>query len=222
MFDDILIMNFAELNAEINEKTVVVINRNSTGTGFIIDKEKGYIATAEHVVSGNDDVEIITVLSNPNTIPAKVIKRNQQLDIALLKIKKDENLSEVELGDSSSVVVGDEIIIIGFPFGNSLWGAFIPAIHRGIISCIIKVLNQPDGEITNRFQLDVMANSGNSGSPLALNKNGKVVGILTSVFVEKPIGDAITSRGRSVTSPTGIAVATPIEHLKEMIKEIQE
>lgn len=214
-------MNFAELNAEINEKTVVVINRDSVGTGFIIDK-RGYIATAEHVVTGNDDVEVITILSNPNTIPAKVVKRDQQLDIALLKIKENDRLSVVELGDSSSVNVGDEIVIVGFPFGNYMWGTFIPAIHRGIISCIIKLVNQPDGKITNRFQLDVMANRGNSGSPLALNKNGKIVGILTNVFVEKPVGDVITIGGRPITSPTGIAIATPIEHLKEMMANIQE
>lgn len=212
-------MDYTDLYKELNGKTVVVINKSSVGTGFIVSK-KGIIATAEHVVSGSDVVEIITGYSNPTPIPAQVIKRNQKLDLALLKIPPDENLPEVELGESHSVDTGDEIIIIGFPFGNSLWGAFMPAIHRGIISNKLNVVEQMGATITQRFQLDIMANKGNSGGPVVLNKNGKVIGILTSVFLEKPIGDSIIVGGKSITSPTGIAIATPIIHLKEMIQEI--
>lgn len=212
-------MNYSELYNEINGKTVVVVNEDSVGTGFMVDR-RGLIATAEHVVTGNDNVGIITADTNPNTVLARVIKRDQKLDIALLKIPNE--LIPAELGDSSSVTVGDEIIILGFPFGNNLWGMFTPAIHQGIISNIIHLTDQQTKKTTKRFQLDVMANKGNSGGPLALNKNGKVIGILTSVFLEKPFGDIFRVADKPLTSPTGIAISVPIEYVKEMIQNLNK
>lgn len=210
-------MSFVELYNEISPKVVAVITETSTGTGFFIDK-RGYIATAEHIISGKSDIKIITVKSSPNTIQAKVVKRNQQLDIAILKIEISEDSPSAELGDSSSVNIGDEIIVLGFPFGNTIWGVFLPAIHRGIISTIIKILNQTDGKVTKRFQLDAMINKGNSGGPLAL-KNGKVIGVVTQVVLEKPIGESILFEGKALTTPTGIGIATPIDYVKEILEE---
>jgi len=161
----------------------------------------------------------MSLQSYPNTIQAKVVKRNQQLDIAILKIEIDKDSPSVELGESSVVNVGDEIVVLGFPFGNAIWGAFLPAIHRGIISSIIQIINQADGKVIKRFQLDAMINKGNSGGPLALNKNGKVIGVVTQVILEKPIGDSIIFGGQALTTPTGIGISTPIDYIKEMLKE---
>ena len=214
-------MNFTELYEDMSGKIVAVVSGDYSGTGFFIDR-RGYIATAEHVVSGKENVEVITVFSNPNSIPARVVKRNQKLDIAILKIEHNEDLPTVELGDSSQVKIGDEIVILGFPFGKSMWGIFLPAIHRGIISNTIQLVeNQAEEKITKRFQLDVMANKGNSGGPLALNKNGKAIGVLTNVILEKTIGDAILIGGKSITSPTGIAMATPSDYLREMMTSLE-
>lgn len=212
-------MDYAEIYNEVNPKTVVVINNNYVGTGFFIDT-KGHIATAAHVVSGKDEVQIMAAETTPNTIPAKVIKRDESLDLALVKLEGNYKTGSVELGKSSSVKIGDQIVIIGFPFGNMLWGTFFPAVHRGIISTIVKNVNQSTRETTNRFQLDVMANPGNSGGPLVLTKNGKVVGILSKVFLSKPVGNELMVGGKTITSATGIALAIPIEYFIEMTKDI--
>ena len=208
-------MNYSEIYNEINPKTVVVINRNLVGTGFIVDKS-GYIATAEHVVEDNDNVAVISCFTYPKTIGARVIKRDTSLDIALLKIDFDKDLKTVKIGDSSDVVVGDEIAIIGFPFGSQMWGTFIPAIHHGIISCIVEFADK-----TKRFQLDIMANKGNSGGPLILKDSGRVIGIYNKSWMEEPIGKSINIGGKTIKVPTGIALATPIEYLEGWIKDIK-
>jgi serine protease Do len=211
-------MNYAEIYAEINDKIVVVINNDIVGTGFFVSKT-GHIATANHVVMGNDDVKILSGNTQPNTIPAKVIKREPTLDLALLKIQGKTVTPTVELGNSSTINIGDEIVIVGFPFGKGLWGIFQPAIHRGIISCIVHIA-YPNSTVKKRFQLDVMANPGNSGGPLVLNKNGKVIGILSEVIREFPVGNGILIQGKSIYTSTGIAIAIPIDDFKEMVKDI--
>jgi serine protease Do len=177
------------------------------GSGFIVDK-KGYIATADHVVLNASNAQVITTFTFPQTIGAKVINRDAKLDIALLKIDYDKELETVPIGDSSTVEAGNEIAIMGFPFGVKLWGIFVPAIHHGLVSCIVTLPNK-----INIFQLDIMANPGNSGGPLILKDNGSVIGIFNKIWTDKPIGDAITFGGKSITVPTGIARATPIEYL---------
>lgn len=212
-------MNYQELYETLINGIVVIINNETIGTGFIVDK-KGYIATANHVVAGNDDVQIMAVYTIPNTIPAKVIKRDPSLDFALLQVAGEITTPIVELGNSSSVRVGDEIVIIGFPFGKSVWGVFIPAIHRGIVSGIVKIAQGQSNQLTDRFQLDIMANPGNSGGPLALNKNGKVIGVLSRIIYSYPVGQSTIIEGKPITSSTGIAMAIPMDYFKEMIKDI--
>ena len=208
-------MNYSDIFKEVSPKTVVVINKNLVGSGFIVDKD-GYIATAEHVVANNNNVAVLTSFTYPKTIGAKVINRDKSLDIALLKIDFHKKLFPVRIGDSSAVIVGDEIAIIGFPFGNQMWKNFIPAIHRGIISCIVKFR---DG--TKRFQLDIMANKGNSGGPLILKDDGKVIGILNKIWIDEPLGKSIIIGGKTIQVPTGIALATPIEHIEGWLKNVK-
>jgi len=69
-------------------------------------------------------------------------------------------------------------------------------------------MQYPDKKIRNKFQLDIMANPGNSGGPVILTKNGKTIGIIIEIFTSKEAGS------------TSIAMAVPIDYFIEMIKDI--
>ena len=93
--------------------------RNSLGSGFIIDAEKGLILTNHHVVADADSIAV--VLSGENkkrdSIAAKVIAMDSDSDIAILKIKTNKKLKVAKLGVSKNLQVGEIVLAIGNPFG---------------------------------------------------------------------------------------------------------
>jgi S1-C subfamily serine protease len=145
------------------------IQEDSTGTGFVLDKE-GRILTAFHVVKDKD--EIVVVLSDQSKHTARLVGTAPQLDIALLQIDVPEvNLVPLTLGRSSSLQVGQSVLAIGNPLGlhNSL--------SVGVISALQRTLNGSAVELSDAFiQTDAAINPGNSGGPL-LNSSGQVIGI---------------------------------------------
>lgn len=132
------------------------------GTGFIISKD-GYIVTNEHVIDGGSYIQAIDY--NQNVIDAQLIGSDTNLDIALLKIPG--NYSKLNLGDSSNVQVGDNVIAIGNPLGLQF------SVSQGIISAIDR--EGPNG-LNAYFQTDAALNPGNSGGPL-IDVEGEVIGI---------------------------------------------
>jgi len=85
------------------------------GSGFIISKE-GYILTNEHVISGAQKIEVI-INGKDKPVPAKLVGSDFELDLAVLKINSEGDLSTLELGDSDAVRVGEWAIAIGNPQG---------------------------------------------------------------------------------------------------------
>lgn len=176
--------SIVQITSRISEtNSNIIINgspleRQSTrlGSGFIYDNS-GRIVTNNHVVKGSKTVDVTFV--DGNTYSANVVGTDPFNDIAVLQITddfSDEQSSPLELGDSSKMEVGNQVIAIGNPFGLS------GTMTTGIVSQIGRLLpNQEEGvSIPNAIQTDAAINPGNSGGPL-LNMQGEVIGINTSI-----------------------------------------
>jgi S1-C subfamily serine protease len=143
------------------------------GTGFIISSD-GYIVTNAHVAGDASTIQV--QLHNGRVVPGRLVGASTQNDLAVVKID-GKNLPTVELGDSDSLEVGDQVIAIG----NALGLEGEPTVTSGIVSGLNRVLQEPNNvDIANTIQTDAAINPGNSGGPL-VDANGRVVGINTAI-----------------------------------------
>jgi serine protease Do len=161
----------------------------SLGSGFIIDKN-GLVVTNNHVVEDADQIKV--KLNNDREFDAKIVGRDPNTDIALLKIESGETLPVVKLGDSDALEVGQWVLAIGSPFGLE------HTVTAGIVSAKGRVIGS--GPYDDFIQTDASINPGNSGGPL-LNLKGEVIGINTAI----------------VASGHGIGFAIPINMAKDII-----
>ncbi len=154
-----------EINKVKNKVTVAVVNYKTGGTSFMIDT-KGYLVTNTHVVEGAKNIAVEN--TKGEEFNATVIYQDNTRDIAILKID-DENfkpLAPIPYAISkSSVDLAEPIFTLGYPRNEIVYG-------QGYLSA--KTGFKGD---TLSCQIEVTANSGNSGSPI-LNKNGEVIGVL--------------------------------------------
>ena len=163
----------------------------SCGSGCII-KNDGTILTSAHIIE--DSKDIIITMNNGQDYKAQIIKLfGEKKDIALLKISVPYKLKTVKFGDSSKLKVGETVLAIGNPFG------FKGTLTKGIISRI--------DYSANRIQTDAVINPGSSGGPL-LNLHGEIIGI----------NQAIYNPDNNISN-IGIGFATPVNLIKEYIKE---
>lgn len=168
------------------------------GTGVIIDQE-GYIVTNSHVVANAQEIEV--TFADNTKAEARLIGRDENSDVAVIKVPASPRLQPALLGDSDKVEPGQLAFALGSPFG--LESTFT----QGIISA--KSRNIDDSKYT-RIQTDASINPGNSGGPL-LNIYGQVIGINQSII--SPDG-----KGGSV----GIGFAIPINEVKETIARLKK
>lgn len=169
-----------------------------TGSGIIIDGE-GHIATNNHVVEGSND--LIVVLQDGRELPAKVVGRDAQTDLAVIKVE-EKGLPYAELGDSSTLEVGELAVAIGSPMGIDYAGS----VTAGIISGLNRKIYVGDRNMT-LIQTDAAINPGNSGGAL-VNSEGKVIGINTIKLVESQV--------------EGMGFAIPINEAKPIIQQLIE
>ncbi len=168
--------------------------QDSLGSGFIFDAE-GYIVTNNHVIAGADEVQV--KLKNGIEFDAEIVGTDAATDLALIKIKPDQNLPVLTLGDSDQLKVGQWVIAIGNPFGLE------HTVTSGIISAKGRLIGA--GPYDDFIQTDASINPGNSGGPL-INMNGEVVGINTAI----------------VAGGAGIGFAIPINMAKSVINQLKE
>lgn len=155
-------------------------NASATGSGIIISDD-GYILTNNHIVSTSStdsfyeisDANKVTVtLYNDKTeYEAKIIGKDEQTDLAVIKIDKT-GLSKAEFADSDSIKVGEFAMAVGNPLGMN------SSITCGVISAVNRDVTDSNGKTYKLIQTDAAINSGNSGGAL-VNSEGKVVGINT-------------------------------------------
>ncbi len=165
------------------------------GSGFIIDSS-GIIVTNNHVVDHAD--KIVVSLTDGRQLPARVLGRDEQTDIAVIKVQTSDALPSVPWGDSRKAEVGDWIMAAGNPFG--LGGS----VSVGIISAEGRDLGS--GPFDNFLQLDAPINPGNSGGPV-FNMDGQVIGV-SSVIVS-PTGASV-----------GIGFAIPSEAVSRTVAQL--
>ncbi len=197
----------------------------SLGSGFIIDAEKGYIVTNNHVV--RDAEKIRVTFDNDITINAKIIGADEKTDIAILQIEanaKDMDLTAVSFGDSDTMRVGDWTLAIGTPFG--LGGS----VTTGIISARARDIHS--GPYDDYIQTDASINRGNSGGPL-FNLKGEVIGINTAIYsptggsvgigfsipsaLAEPVIDQIIKYGRTRRGWLGVRVQRVTEEIADAL-----
>lgn len=160
--------------------------QRSLGTGFIISQD-GYIVTNNHVVEGADAVRVNLegTSGKEESLPAEVIGRDEETDLALLKVKSKEPLQYLTFGNSDNMEVGEWVLAIGNPFGLG------HTVTAGILSAKGRDIHA--GPFDNFLQTDASINPGNSGGPL-INMSGQVIGINTAIMVTgQGIGFAIPS-----------------------------
>jgi len=150
------------------------LETGSLGSGFVFD-DLGHIITNAHVVESASSVTI-TFLDG-SQYNAQIIGSDKFTDIAVIKVEeKPRYLHPLQMGDSSTLKVGEQVAAIGNPFGLS------GSMTSGIVSQIGRLLPSQDTgfSIPNVIQTDAAINPGNSGGPL-LNMAGKVMGINTAI-----------------------------------------
>jgi len=164
----------------------------ASGSGFVIDTD-GHIVTNNHVVDGADKVEVRFV--DGTTVRAQVVGTDPDSDLAVVKVNVNASLLHpVELGDSSALVVGQQVYAIGNPFGQ-MW-----TMTSGIVSAVGRTIQSGNSRysIPEVVQTDASINPGNSGGPL-LDKHGRVIGVNTMI-----ISDNRTSSGVGFAVPVNI------------------
>jgi len=179
----------------------VIPKKAGEGSGFIIDSS-GLILTNYHVIQNSDEIEV--TLSDGRKFQAKLKGGDESKDLAVLKIE-DSNFSGTfqpsfvaELGDSSTLRVGEWVIAIGSPFSLDR------TVTVGIISAKGRSLDFGPGKFYNNLiQTDASINPGNSGGPL-LDMQGKVIGINTAI---NPMGQ-------------GLGFAIPVNLARRIVDDI--
>lgn len=146
---------------------------NALGSGVIVNQKKGYILTNNHVV---DDVDEIRVkLIDKREFDATVIGKDPKSDLAVLQIEA-KNLTEIKLGDSEKIRVGEWVMAVGSPFSENL----SHTVTTGIVSALGRSNILASQSYENFIQTDAAINPGNSGGAL-LNMKGELVGINTAI-----------------------------------------
>lgn len=143
------------------------------GSGVLIDDE-GHIMTAAHVVQTADFIQVEFV--DGQKITAVVVSSDPLKDVALLKLDQmPERTKPARLGDSDKVRIGDEVYVIGAPYGltHTLTTGHVSARHRYDGTMM-------DGVQAEVFQTDAAINQGNSGGPM-FNTRGEVIGIVSYI-----------------------------------------
>ena len=166
------------------------------GSGVLMSEQDGktYVLTCAHVISDGDSFKV--TLNDGTELDAQMVGYDSQTDIGVLAVNKT-GLQIAEFGDSSELVVGEQVVAIGCPGGlefmNSQTSGYISALDRPISSKI--------GYDTNCIQIDAAINPGNSGGAL-FNMQGQVIGINSSKIA------ATDYEGMGFAVPSSTAVAT--------------
>ena len=173
------------------------------GSGSILDK-KGHILTNFHVIEDAKSARV--TLFNNESFPAQAVGADPDNDIAVLKIDAPpEMLFPIELGDSSSMRVGQKIFAIGNPFGleRTMTVGIVSSLNRQIPS-------RNRREMKSIIQIDAALNSGNSGGPL-LDSRSQLVGMNTAILSPSGAGEN-----------TGVGFAIPEATIRRVMPQLIE
>jgi S1-C subfamily serine protease len=191
----------AKIEPAVVELKVTTAQGLQIGSGVIIDAQ-GDIITNNHIVSGEQS--IVAVLYNGTTEQAQLVGTVAADDLAVVRIQPFTNMTVAQVGDSSKLVVGQEVLAIGNPLGITQTAT------RGIVSALNRSVTESTGTtISNSIQTDAAVNPGNSGGAL-INLQGELVGI--------PTLTAINTETNTVAN--GVSFAIPSNLVQTVIQQL--
>ncbi|HBE94754.1 MAG TPA: hypothetical protein DDW80_04835, partial [Desulfovibrio sp.] len=167
----------------------------SLGSGVLIDGRRGFVLTNAHVIEGAS--EIAVRLQDGRELAAKVRGADPDLDLAVLQVDPAGGLPQAEMGDSSTLFIGETVIAIGNPYG------YTNTVTTGVVSAVGRSVGTDEEILTDLIQTDAAINPGNSGGPL-LNLLGQVIGINTAIQADAQ----------------GIGFAIPVNKAKRVLDEL--
>jgi len=172
---------------------------SGSGTGFIWD-QLGHIVTNYHVIKGATQARV--TFADKSTLEAKLVGLSPRSDLAVLRVTgMPANLPSLSIGTSRDLVVGQDVLAIGSPFG------FDYTLSTGVISGLGREIQGAGGlPIIGALQTDAAINPGNSGGPL-LDSAGRLIGINTMIF--SPSG-----------ASAGIGFAVPVDTVARVVPEL--
>ena len=170
--------------------------QQSSGSGFLISAD-GYIVTNNHVIEGAD--EITVTLKDGRELKAKLIGRDENTDLAVIKIE-GAGFTFVTFENAAKPRVGDWVIAVGNPFG--LGGTAT----AGIVSAYGRNLNDDSSQFVDYLQIDASINRGNSGGP-TFDVYGRVIGVNSAIF--SPTGGSV-----------GIGFAIPADEADSITRQL--
>ena len=191
----------AKIEPAVVEIVVTTTQGEQIGSGVIIDT-KGDIVTNYHIVTGEESITV--VLYNGNKVQAQLVGTNTSDDLAVVHIQPFTTMTVAQIGDSSKLVVGQEVLAIGNPLGIT------ETATKGIVSALNRSVTESTGAtISNAIQTDAAVNPGNSGGAL-VNLQGQLIGIptLTAVNTE------------SNTAANGVSFAIPSNLVQTVVQQI--
>ncbi len=169
--------------------------RASLGSGVIIDGNRGFILTNNHVIQQTGTIAV--VLKDGREFKAHVVGADPDSDLAVLRIAARPPLPDIKMGNSDDLMVGETVFAIGNPFG------FSNTVTTGVISATNRSIRSEDMVYHDFIQTDASINPGNSGGPL-LNINGELIGINTAIYAKAQ----------------GIGFAIPINKAKRIVADL--
>lgn len=167
----------------------------STGSGFFVTSD-GYIVTNYHVVENATKITVTTYAGQAY----EAIVRGYEASNDIAVIKAEGSFTPVSMGDSSSLAVGDDILVIGNPLGELSY-----TFTDGVVSYLNRAVTTDSGNAINMFQTNAAINEGNSGGPV-YDMYGKVVGIASAKY--------------AASSVEGLGFFIPINDIKTMVDDI--
>ncbi len=174
--------------------------RQSIGSGVIIDADDGLVVTNHHVVQGAES--IVVTLSDRREFNATLVGSDAGTDVALLRVDSDSaSLSEIPVGDSSALAVGDYVVAIGNPFGlgQTATAGIVSALGRSGVNI---------ESYEDFIQTDASINPGNSGGAL-VDIHGQLLGVNTAI---------LSGTGGNI----GIGFAIPSNMVREVVSQLLE
>lgn len=145
--------------------------RSGLGSGVIVSSD-GYILTNNHVIESADQIEV--ALNDGSKFAARVVGRDPETDLAVLKVARGTGLPRITFADGAALRVGDVVLAIGNPFGVG------QTVTMGIVSALGRS-QLGINTFENFIQTDAAINPGNSGGAL-VDANGFLVGINTAIY----------------------------------------
>ena len=167
---------------------------NALGSGVIIDSKNGYILTNNHVVEDVDGIRV--KLIDKREFDASIVGTDPKSDVAVLQIDA-ENLTDIKMGNSAEIRVGEWVMAVGSPFSENL----SHTVTTGIVSALGRSNIMGAQSYEDFIQTDAAINPGNSGGAL-LNMNGDLIGINTAIATG---GSGRSNRGVGFAIPSNMA-----------------